>query len=245
MTDDDLTTSRPRGLSGPQLGPPPTPDLLSVRVEIADPGSLISKTQARWLVDSAARVIKAVPAGGGLAGGRLNGCEKPDVALSGEIRVRLLNDSEMAAAHVEYCEIEGTTDVLTFDMSEVQSHEAQTQGTTESGDPRSPSSNPSASEDRIPVLDVDILACVDEAARQAAGRGHSVEHELLLYILHGTLHCLGHDDHDEHSHSTMHAAEDRVLEAAGFGAIYASPKMPAASPSDVRLSSTPMIGGPS
>lgn len=214
-----------------------------MRVEIADPGSLLAEAQVRWLVGSAARVIRAIPAGGGLVGGRLDVCDRADLTLSGEVRVRLVNDTEMAAAHVEYCEIEGTTDVLTFDMSEVESVDAGTQSARMSGDPKSLAPNAATPDVRVPVLDVDILACVDEAARQAVGRGHSVEHELLLYILHGALHCLGHDDHDEVSHSAMHAAEDRALVAAGFGTIYASPGSPAAPPSNARVPATPTIGG--
>lgn len=111
----------------------------------------------------------------------------------GEVRIRIVDDAEMAAAHLEYCEIPGTTDVLTFDMSE-------TQGT----------------------LDTDILACLDEATRQAAIRGHSIDRELLLYIIHGCLHCLGHDDHDEAAAARMHAEEDRLLEAIGIGRTFAT-----------------------
>ncbi len=109
-------------------------------------------------------------------------------------------DPEMAAAHLEYCEVEGTTDVLTFDMSS----EADSAGR--------------------PVLDVDIMACIDEAARQGKARGHTREQELLLYIVHGVLHCLGHDDHDEAAAAAMHAEEDRVLGAIGVGTTYAAPE---------------------
>lgn len=181
----------------------------SVRIEIADPDSLISEPDAHWLLDSVAKVVRAIPACGGLVGGRFGGLStvgQSDRSLSGEVRVRLVNDAEMSAAHVEYCEIDGTTDVLTFDMSEFEDEHAEASGSSSS----------------VPVLDVDILACVDEASRQAGPRGHTVTHELLLYILHGVLHCLGHDDHDEAAHAAMHAAEDRVLTAAGFGALYAA-----------------------
>jgi len=122
------------------------------------------------------------------------------LGISGEIRVRVVADAEMAAAHAEYCGVEGTTDVLTFDMSS--------------------ESDPAGR----PVLDVDIMACADEAARQAAGRGHGPERELLLYIVHGVLHCLGHDDHDEAAAAAMHAEEDRVLALIGVGPTYAVPE---------------------
>lgn len=114
------------------------------------------------------------------------------LGAAGEVRVRVVNDAQMAAAHERYSGIPGTTDVLTFDLA---------------GEPG--------------VLDVDILVCVDEARRQAAARGHSVERELLLYVVHGVLHCLGHDDHDEAGAAAMHAREDEILGAIGVGATYA------------------------
>ncbi len=118
--------------------------------------------------------------------------------LRGEVRVRIVDDAEMAAAHLEYCEIEGTTDVLTFDLVD---------GMAAQGHP----------------LDTDIMVCLDEAARQAPTRGHQPEHEMLLYILHGVLHCLGFDDHEEEDFIRMHAREDEVLSAIGVGAIFAKP----------------------
>lgn len=102
----------------------------------------------------------------------------------------------MAAAHEQYSGIAGTTDVLTFDLAEGGSA-------------------------RGAALDVDILVCVDEARRQGTDRGHEVERELLLYILHGVLHCLGHDDHDDDAFERMHAEEDRILTAIGVGPTFA------------------------
>ncbi|MBX3321639.1 MAG: rRNA maturation RNase YbeY [Phycisphaeraceae bacterium] len=114
------------------------------------------------------------------------------MSLYGEVRVRLLDDAAMAQAHLRYLDEPGPTDVLTFDMTE-----------------------PGMG------LDVDILVCVDEARRQAAVLGHETAQEILLYVIHGVLHCLGYDDHDEASARAMHAEEDRVLEAIGVGAVYA------------------------
>lgn len=119
------------------------------------------------------------------------------LAVAGEVRVRVVGDTEMAAAHERYSGVPGTTDVLTFDLRDDPA----------AGGP----------------LDTDILVCIDEARRQAAARGLSVERELLLYIVHGVLHCLGFDDHDEAAHRAMHDEEDRVLEAIGVGRTFAAP----------------------
>jgi probable rRNA maturation factor len=113
--------------------------------------------------------------------------------LRGEARARVVGDDEMAAAHERHTGVPGTTDVLTFDLA-----------------------------DEPGVIDADLLICADEAARQGAARGLPVEHELLLYIVHGVLHCAGYDDHDEPSASVMHEREDELLRAMGLGAVYAA-----------------------
>ncbi len=122
------------------------------------------------------------------------------LAAGGEVRVRVVDDAAMDAAHRRYCNIPGTTDVLTFDL-----RDAQQGAGGASADP----------------LDTDLLVCLDEAVRAAAARGHEVRRELLLYSLHGVLHCLGEDDHDDAAAARMHAREDAVLEAIGVGRVYA------------------------
>lgn len=113
---------------------------------------------------------------------------------TGEVRVRIIDDAAMAEAHARHCGLDSTTDVLTFDLRE-----------------------------RLKVatnhnrLDTDVLVCLDEARRQGADRGHATERELLLYIVHAMLHCLGFNDHDDGEYARMHAEEDRVLEQIGIG----------------------------
>jgi probable rRNA maturation factor len=117
-----------------------------------------------------------------------------ELEVGGEVRLKLVGDEEMRGANAEYHGQDSTTDVLTFDLSEGRG-----------------------------VLDADLLLCVGEACRQATARGIAVERELLLYALHGVLHCLGYDDHDEESARRMHAEEDRVLTAISVGPTYAAP----------------------
>lgn len=109
------------------------------------------------------------------------------------LSVRLVDDAAMIALHHRHCGLDTTTDVLTFCESE-----------------------------RDEPVDADIACCVDEAARQAARRGHVVADELLLYAVHGLLHCIGHDDHDPEAYALMHAEEDRVLAAIGARARFAA-----------------------
>ena len=60
------------------------------------------------------------------------------------------------------------------------------------------------------------------ARREAASRGHSAYHELLLYAVHGTLHLLGHDDHAPRARTRMRRAERAWLAALGVGPVFRS-----------------------
>jgi probable rRNA maturation factor len=119
-------------------------------------------------------------------------------SLRGEVRVRVVRDAEMTALHARTMGIDESTDVLTFDLLE--------------GEP-----------DREGRIDADIVVCVDEAARQATQRKHGIERELLLYIVHGVLHCApGFDDLSDDEARRMHATEDEILRAIGVGPVYSS-----------------------
>lgn len=145
----------------------------AARLDVIDRTGRVEASSLRWLADHARLALDAL-------GGR------------GEVRVAVADDAAMADAHVRYAGLAGTTDVLTFDMSE-----------------------------RDGELDADILVCLDEAQRQAQRRDGSAERELLLYVVHGLLHCVGFDDRDAASASAMHRREDEVLTAIGVGPVYA------------------------
>lgn len=101
----------------------------------------------------------------------------------------------MAALHKEFLDVEGPTDVLTFD------HEHARDGRCLVGE---------------------IVLCVPFARRAAVRRGTELERELLLYALHGVLHLSGFDDLTTSKYETMHAEEDRILAAIGVGAVFAA-----------------------
>ena len=127
----------------------------------------------------------------------------------GSVRVRLVDDAQMSLAHARYAGIEGTTDVLTFDLSHDPDPDADADPDAQPG-----------KHYETKVLDADLTVCVDQARRQANQLGHPLLAELLLYIIHGTLHCLGHDDHDPDRYTAMHTQEDRMLKAVGVGATF-------------------------
>jgi probable rRNA maturation factor len=58
----------------------------------------------------------------------------------------------------------------------------------------------------------EILVNVEMAARVAVEHAHSPIEECTLYIVHGCLHLLGYDDHEEQDRLAMRAAEARAME---------------------------------
>lgn len=112
---------------------------------------------------------------------------------NGRLGLRIVDDREMASLHERYSKLPGTTDVLTFDLRD---------------DPADP-------------IEGDIVICLDEARRQARARGHDTRDEALLYAVHGLLHLLGEDDHEEADYQRMHRREDELLQRIGLGPVFA------------------------
>ncbi|MBS0190942.1 MAG: rRNA maturation RNase YbeY [Phycisphaerales bacterium] len=195
MPAESSKPAEPGGVGGEVLPP-------ELRVDLRDSSGRVPESACVWLVEMMSKAFAAAARReAGRSGGRARG---------GEVRVRVVNDEEMARLHEEYAGVPGTTDVLTFDLS-----------VDEDGSGFAP-------------LDVDIEICLDEAERQARARGWTGTafttsgapgwwHELLLYGLHGVLHCLGHDDHDPESYRAMHDAEDEILTGIGVGVVFARP----------------------
>jgi probable rRNA maturation factor len=115
--------------------------------------------------------------------------------------VIVLDDRRMARMHRRFLGAAGTTDVITFDL-------------------RQPGSTAGRR------IDAELYVCLDEARRQARARAIPVEHELLLYMVHGLLHLLGYDDHDPAGHRRMHRREDAILRRLGVGPVYHRPGTP-------------------
>mgnify|MGYP002639207539 CR=1 FL=1 len=58
----------------------------------------------------------------------------------------------------------------------------------------------------------EILVNLDMAAEQAGERHLPIQGEVELYVVHGALHLLGFDDHDDDTRAAMRTAESRVLQ---------------------------------
>src|SRR5713226_5476751 len=61
-------------------------------------------------------------------------------------------------------------------------------------------------------LEGELIVGAEVAAEQAAERGHDVQAELALYVIHGLLHLCGHDDKSAAAEKTMRERERHYLQ---------------------------------
>lgn len=64
-------------------------------------------------------------------------------------------------------------------------------------------------------LEGELVLGVEVARDQAAERGHPIESELALYVIHGLLHLCGYDDHEADERAAMQDRERHYLAALG------------------------------
>lgn len=62
----------------------------------------------------------------------------------------------------------------------------------------------------------DIIISVPRATEQASARGHALEAEVQLLIVHGVLHLLGHDHAEADEKARMWAAQAKALQTLGI-----------------------------
>lgn len=104
-----------------------------------------------------------------------------------KINIVLLTDPAIHEINRRFLQHDEPTDVITFPMS-----------------------NPGAA-----TLEAEILLSTDTAQTAAQERGHDLESELLLYLIHGLLHLCGYDDHKPNERKKMRGREQYWLEQVG------------------------------
>lgn len=62
-----------------------------------------------------------------------------------------------------------------------------------------------------PIVEGELIVSIDTAAVQAADASWSIAEELLLYVIHGTLHLVGYDDVHETDRAAMREAESQAM----------------------------------
>jgi probable rRNA maturation factor len=72
------------------------------------------------------------------------------------------------------------------------------------------------SEPNVKRLAGELVIGAEVAQAQAQERGHAVEAELALYLIHGLLHLCGYDDHDADGAAAMREREKIYLSKLGY-----------------------------
>ena len=110
-----------------------------------------------------------------------------------EVSVVFIDEDAMSALHVEWMDLEGPTDVMSFPMDELRPGTAGAPG--EGG-----------------ILG-DIVICPTVAEAQAKAGGHSTHDEILLLTTHGLLHLMGFDHMEPDEKEEMFTLQRRLLES--------------------------------
>ena len=117
--------------------------------------------------------------------------EQMRVHPGADLCLRLVDEAAMEVLHVQWMDLPGPTDVMSFPMDELRPGR-------EGDDPEEG------------VLG-DIVLCPSVAARQAAEAGHATEEELLLLTTHGILHLLGYDHAEPEEEREMFELQRQLL----------------------------------
>jgi probable rRNA maturation factor len=100
------------------------------------------------------------------------------------LSLAVLDDPQIADLHLRFMNVEGATDVMSFPLEDEFGEDA---------------------------LLGEVVVSADTASREARERSIPFEEELLRYVIHGTLHLLGYDDHEPLERERMHARQEELL----------------------------------
>ena len=113
--------------------------------------------------------------------------DKMGIHPDSDLGITLVDEDEITKLHVQWMDIPGPTDVLSFPMDELK--------------PFSASDGPG--------IIGDIVICPQFAAKQAMN--HSVADEISLLTVHGVLHLLGFDHVEPDEHKIMFDLQEKTL----------------------------------
>ena len=111
-------------------------------------------------------------------------------SIDGDLTIVLTDDAQLHELNRDYLGIDASTDVLSFPASETDPETARR------------------------YLG-DILISVPRAGEQARVAGHTLEAEVQLLAVHGTLHLLGYDHAEVDEKTRMWKTQAEVLEGLG------------------------------
>lgn len=107
----------------------------------------------------------------------------------GELSIAIVDDRAIRTLNKQYLNHDYETDVISFVLEEDESTSR---------------------------LDGQLIVSTDTASREAEQAGWSFQSELLLYVVHGTLHLVGYDDKSPEAVPEMRSAESEYMTRLGF-----------------------------
>ncbi|WP_371481606.1 rRNA maturation RNase YbeY [Kitasatospora sp. NBC_00315] len=120
--------------------------------------------------------------------------DKMRIHPQSELSVILVDSAAMEELHIQWMDLPGPTDVMSFPMDELR---------------------PGKEGEELPQgLLGDIVLCPEVAKEQglAAPSKHSMDEELQLLTVHGVLHVLGYDHEEPDEERAMFALQKRILD---------------------------------
>ncbi|MDQ3077656.1 MAG: rRNA maturation RNase YbeY [Pseudomonadota bacterium] len=118
-----------------------------------------------------------------------------------ELGVRLTSDEQVRALNAQWRGKDLATNVLSFPLAEPAD--------LDGGDPDGPE-----------LMLGDIVLARGVCAAEAGDKAISIEHHASHLVIHGTLHLLGYDHHDDDAAADMEAREVRALARLGIADPY-------------------------
>lgn len=113
------------------------------------------------------------------------------VSPAAELSLVFCDPDAMEKLHVEWLDLPGPTDVMSFPMDQLRP------GTPDKPTPEG--------------MLGDIVICPQVAAEQARVAGHSAVEEMLLLFVHGMLHLLGYDHAEKDEEKEMFDLQRKLL----------------------------------
>ena len=108
-----------------------------------------------------------------------------------ELCIRLIDEAAMETLHVQWMDLPGPTDVMSFPMDELRPGRDGV--------------------DPVEGILGDVVLCPTVAQTQAGEAGHTTEEELLLLTTHGILHLLGFDHAETEEEKEMFELQRTLL----------------------------------
>jgi probable rRNA maturation factor len=105
-----------------------------------------------------------------------------------EISLAFVDNATIHALNKRYLDHDEPTDVLSFPLSDAKAKR----------------------------LSGELVIGAEIALAQSAERGHDVQAELVLYVIHGLLHLCGHGDHDDEERAAIRERERHYLKLLGY-----------------------------